>query len=68
MYKRQTFNSGSLDSGYSIDIRGVASINGGSPLVLADGMEDVYKRQVPFFANPVAVATCLPSLSKRRCV
>lgn len=34
-----TFNSGSLDSGYSIDIRGVASINGGSPLVLADGME-----------------------------
>lgn len=34
-----TFNSGSLDSGYNIDIRGVASINGGSPLVLADGME-----------------------------
>ena len=34
-----TFNSGSLDSGYSIDIRGVASINGGNPLVLADGME-----------------------------
>lgn len=25
-----TFNSGSLDSGYDIDIRGVASINGGS--------------------------------------
>lgn len=34
-----TFNSGSLDSGYDIDIRGAASINGGSPLVLADGME-----------------------------
>lgn len=34
-----SFNSGSLDSDYSIDIRGVASINGGSPLVLADGME-----------------------------
>lgn len=34
-----TFNSGSLDSSYDIDIRGVASINGGSPLVLADGME-----------------------------
>lgn len=34
-----TFNSGSLDSDYSIDIRGVASINGGNPLVLADGME-----------------------------
>ena len=30
-----TFNSGSLDSSYDIDIRGVASINGGSPLVLA---------------------------------
>lgn len=34
-----TFNSGSLDSSYDIDIRGVASINGGSPLVLADGMK-----------------------------
>lgn len=34
-----TFNTGSLDSDYSVDIRGVASINGGSPLVLCDGME-----------------------------
>ena len=34
-----TFGSGALDSDYSINIRGVASINGGSPLVLADGME-----------------------------
>ena len=34
-----TFNSGSLDSDYAVDIRGVASINGGTPLVLADGME-----------------------------
>lgn len=34
-----TFNSGSMDAGYSIDIRGAASINGGSPLVLCDGME-----------------------------
>ena len=34
-----TFGSGSLDSDYSINIRGVASINGGSPLILADGME-----------------------------
>lgn len=34
-----TFSSGSLDSDYSIDIRGVASINGGTPLILADGME-----------------------------
>lgn len=34
-----SFGSGTLDSDYSINIRGVASINGGSPLVLADGME-----------------------------
>lgn len=34
-----TFSTGSLDSDYSIDIRGVASINGGSPLILCDGME-----------------------------
>lgn len=34
-----TFNTGSLDSDYSVDIRGVASINGGTPLILADGME-----------------------------
>lgn len=34
-----TLNSGSLDADYKIDIRGVASINGGSPLILADGME-----------------------------
>lgn len=33
------FSTGSLDSDYSIDIRGVASINGGTPLVLCDGME-----------------------------
>ena len=34
-----SFNTGSLDSEYKIDIRGVASVNGGSPLILADGME-----------------------------
>lgn len=34
-----TFNSGSPDAGYDVNIRGVASINGGTPLVLADGME-----------------------------
>lgn len=34
-----TFNSGSMDAGYKIDIRGAASINRGSPLVLCDGME-----------------------------
>lgn len=34
-----TFNTGTLDSDYKIDIRGVASVNGGSPLVIADGIE-----------------------------
>ena len=33
------FSSGTMDSDYSINIRGVASVNGGSPLVLCDGME-----------------------------
>lgn len=34
-----TFSSGGPNSGYSVDIRGVASINGGSPLVLVDGVQ-----------------------------
>ncbi len=34
-----TFGSGGPNAGYSIDIRGVASINGGSPLILVDGCE-----------------------------
>ena len=34
-----TFSTGSLDSNYSVDIRGVASVNGGSPLILCDGIE-----------------------------
>jgi TonB-linked SusC/RagA family outer membrane protein len=34
-----TFNSGTLDSDYKIDIRGVASVNGGTPLIMADGIE-----------------------------
>lgn len=34
-----TFNTGVLDSGYKINIRGVTSVNGGTPLILADGME-----------------------------
>lgn len=33
------FGSGSLDGNYKIDIRGVASVNGGTPLILADGIE-----------------------------
>lgn len=34
-----TLGSGTLDSDYQIDIRGVASINGGTPLILMDGIE-----------------------------
>lgn len=34
-----TFGSGSPESGYSLNIRGAISINGGSPLVLCDGVE-----------------------------
>lgn len=32
-------SSGGPSSGYNIDIRGVASINGGTPLILVDGVE-----------------------------
>lgn len=34
-----TFNTGSPDADYAVDIRGVASVNGGSPLTLCDGVE-----------------------------
>lgn len=34
-----TFGSGGPNAGYSVDIRGVASINGGSPLILVDGVQ-----------------------------
>ena len=34
-----SFSSGTMDASYSIDIRGVASINGGTPLILCDGLE-----------------------------
>jgi len=34
-----SINSGTANSSYSIDIRGAASINDGSPLVLVDGVE-----------------------------
>lgn len=33
------FNTGSPASGYSINIRGVMSVNGGNPLILVDGVE-----------------------------
>lgn len=39
-----SINSGSPDSGYDIDIRGVASINGGTPLILVDGVESSLSR------------------------
>lgn len=34
-----TMASGQMDAGYSVNIRGTTSINGGSPLILCDGME-----------------------------
>ncbi|MDD7886265.1 TonB-dependent receptor [Flavivirga sp. 57AJ16] len=34
-----TFNTGVLDSGYNIDVRGSASLNRSNPLVIADGIE-----------------------------
>ncbi|WP_084399723.1 SusC/RagA family TonB-linked outer membrane protein [Pseudotamlana agarivorans] len=34
-----TFNTGVLDSGYNIDIRGGASLNNSNPLIIADGIE-----------------------------
>ncbi len=40
-----TFGSGVMDADYSLNIRGTTSVNGGSPLVLCDGME-VSLRQI----------------------
>lgn len=34
-----TFGSGAPDQGYGINIRGVPSVNGGNPLIMADGVE-----------------------------
>lgn len=34
-----TMNTGGPNSSYSVDIRGMASINGGTPLILVDGIE-----------------------------
>lgn len=34
-----TFGTGVLDEGYGINVRGVPSLNGGSPLIIADGIE-----------------------------
>ena len=34
-----TFGTGSPESGYSLNIRGGISVNGGTPLVLCDGVE-----------------------------
>ncbi|MDE7443261.1 MAG: carboxypeptidase-like regulatory domain-containing protein, partial [Muribaculaceae bacterium] len=42
-----TFTSGTLDADYTIDIRGTASINGGTPLILCDGMEVELKQITP---------------------
>jgi TonB-linked SusC/RagA family outer membrane protein len=55
-----TFGSGVLDAGYKIDIRGVASVNGGSPLVLADGIEVSLSQINP---NDIASVTILKDAS-----
>ena len=39
-----SMSTGGPNSGYSIDIRGVASINGGTPLILVDGVEMTLNR------------------------
>ncbi|MGM9736877.1 MAG: SusC/RagA family TonB-linked outer membrane protein, partial [Candidatus Cryptobacteroides sp.] len=48
-------NSGRADSGYTIDIRGTASLNGGSPLILVDGVEMALNRVNPNDIESVSI-------------
>lgn len=48
-------NSGRADSGYSIDIRGAASLNGGTPLILVDGVEMALNRVNPNDIESVSI-------------
>ena len=48
-------NSGKADSGYSIDIRGTSSLNGGSPLILVDGVEMALNRLNPNDIESVSI-------------
>lgn len=53
-------NSGKASSGYSIDIRGTSSLNGGSPLILVDGIEMELNRLNP---NDIASVSILKDAS-----
>lgn len=48
-------NTGRASSGYSIDIRGAASLNGGSPLILVDGVEMPLDRVNPNDIESVSI-------------
>lgn len=48
-------NSGKANSGYTIDIRGTASLNGGSPLILVDGVEMELNRLNPNDIESVSI-------------
>lgn len=48
-------NSGKAGSGYSIDIRGAASLNGSEPLVLVDGIEMSLSRLNPNDIESVSI-------------
>lgn len=48
-------NSGRADSDYSIDIRGAASLNGGTPLILVDGVEMALNRVNPNDIESVSI-------------
>lgn len=48
-------NSGKADSGYSIDIRGASSLNGGAPLILVDGIEMELSRVNPNDIESVSI-------------
>lgn len=48
-------NSGRADSGYEIDIRGAASLNGGTPLILVDGVEMELNRLNPNDIESVSI-------------
>lgn len=48
-------NTGRADSGYEIDIRGAASLNGGTPLILVDGVEMELNRLNPNDIESVSI-------------
>ena len=48
-------NSGKANSGYSIDIRGAASLNGSTPLILVDGVESSLSRLNPNDIESVSI-------------